>query len=230
LIAEDPVNPDNRRLLVLTYQHDGEYRERSDKRDALGFFRKAAALGEELLAADPVNALTRKDLAYSDKAMADFLADFGENSQALLHFSNALESYEKVVADAPSDLNSRFMLVTCRAGVARLQARLGDVERALDDCSKAESDLQEITGEKPGHLGRIQAVEYLARAHVALADIPQASASRRREHTSIACDLFRQSLRIMDEARVAKGSLGKDESWAAEITGELAKCDAALGQ
>ena len=40
------------------------YRKRSDKRGALEYFRKAAALGEELLAADPANALTRKDLAY----------------------------------------------------------------------------------------------------------------------------------------------------------------------
>src|SRR3712207_8825522 len=37
---------------VVTYQLRGDYREESDKRGALDDFRKAAALDEELLAAD----------------------------------------------------------------------------------------------------------------------------------------------------------------------------------
>ena len=38
-------------------------RQKIDKRGALDYFRRAAALGEELLAADPANVNARKDLA-----------------------------------------------------------------------------------------------------------------------------------------------------------------------
>ena len=95
LIADDPINADYRRALVLNYQNGGDYRRQSDKRGALEYFRRAVALDEELLAADPANALTRKDLGYLHKRIADFLADLEDNSQALLHFRKALEIFER---------------------------------------------------------------------------------------------------------------------------------------
>ncbi len=229
LLAEDPINADYRRRLVVTYQHGGDYRKASDKRGALEYFRKAAELDEELLVADPGNALTGKDLAYAHKKIADFLVELEDNSQALLHFSKALESYKKVVADAPADLTSQFLVATCRGGVARIQARLGEVDSALEECRKALALLQEITGGKTGHLGRGQAYEYLGYAYVALAESPKASASESRQRMSIARDMFQQTLNILDDLR-SRGALGGNEDWAREITGEIAKCDTALGK
>ena len=55
---------------MLNYQNGGDYRKKNDKRGALEYFRRALALDEELLKADPANALTRKDLAYTHKRMA----------------------------------------------------------------------------------------------------------------------------------------------------------------
>jgi len=131
LLAENPLNADYHRYLVVNYQHAGDFRQQSDKRAALEYFQKAAALDEELLVADPGNALTRKDLAYTHKRIADFLVELEDNSQALLHFSKALEDYEKVVSDAPADLISQFLVATCHGGVARMQARLGEVDSSL---------------------------------------------------------------------------------------------------
>jgi serine/threonine protein kinase len=230
LIVEDPINADYRRALVLTYQHGGDYRKGSDKRGALEYFRTVAALDEELLAADPANALTRKDLAYAHKKIADFLVDLEDNSQALLHFSKALESYEKVVVDAPADLISRFLVATCHGGVARMQARLGEVNPAFEECGKAIALLKEITGDEKGHEGRAQACEYLGYAYVALATSAKASASESRQHMSAARDMFRQTLNILDDLRRSQGDLGVNEDWAKEIAGEIAKCDAALGK
>jgi tetratricopeptide (TPR) repeat protein len=230
LLAADPTNADYRRSLVVNYQHVGDHRKQSDKRGALEHFRKAAALDEELLVADPGNALTNKDLAYTHKKIADLLVDLQDNSQALLHFSKALKSYEKVVADAPADLISRFLVATCHGGVARMQARLGEIDPALEECRKAIALLHEITGDKPGHLGRAQGYEYLGYAYVALAAAPKALASESKQRTSAARDMFRQTLKIMDDLRSSRGTLGSNEQWAKEIAGEIAKCDAALAK
>src|SRR6202011_3691992 len=135
---------DYRRYLVVNYQHGGDFRRGSDKPGALKYFQKAAELDEELLVADPGNALTRRDLAYTHKRIADFLVELEDNSQALLHFSKAMESYEKMVKDAPADLISQFLIATCHAGMARMQARLGEIDPALEECTRATALLREI--------------------------------------------------------------------------------------
>ncbi len=59
-----------------------------------------------------------------------------EHARALPHFSKALECYEKAVTDTPGDLTSRFMIVTSHTGVARIQARLGEIDPALEEIAK----------------------------------------------------------------------------------------------
>jgi serine/threonine protein kinase/tetratricopeptide (TPR) repeat protein len=229
LLADDPINADYRQSLTLNYQNAGDMHKETDKRGALEYFRRALALGEESLAADPANALTRRDLAYAHKRIADFLADLEDNSQSLLHYRKALQYYQKLVTEAPGAFVSRFLLATCYAGVARMEARLGEVESALEECRKATALLQEITGDPSGHLGRAQALRYLGYAYVALAASPQASISESRQRTRTARDMFRQAQNIMDEAR-RESPLGVDEKWATEIAGEIAKCDTTLGK
>lgn len=233
LIAEDPLNADYRRELVLNYQKGGDIRKNSDKPGALEYFRKAVALDEELLAADPANALTTNDLGYTHKRIADFLANQHDDTQALLHFSKALEIFEKLATDAPTDLGARFRVATCHAGVAGMQARLGQVDVALQECRKATSLLGEIV-EDPTNVQqrarRAEAFEYLGYAYLALAASPKASPSETRQHTSTARDMFRQSLAVLDDMRNQGRLDASGESWAKGIAGELAKCDTTLGK
>jgi serine/threonine protein kinase len=233
LIAEDPINADYRRALVLNYQHGGDYRKKSDKRGALEYFRRAAALDEELVAVDPANALTRIDLGYAHKRIADFLANQQEYSEALLHFSKALEIFEKLVSDAPADLSARLRGATCRAGVAGMRARLGEVDPALEECRKTIALLREINEDATNphqRFKRAEVYEYLGYAYLALSASPRASASEARERMSAARDMFRQTQNILDDLR-SRGTLAaNDEEWAKTIAGEIAKCDTALGR
>lgn len=230
LLAEDPLNDRYRRGLVVSYQHDGDFRRTIDKRGSLEAFRRAVALNEEIVAADPANASNRKHLAYTHKRLADSLMELEDYPQALPHFRKASEGYERVATDAPADLISRFLVVTCRAGLARMQARVGEIEPALEGCSQAVQTLQKITGDKTPHLGRAQALEYLGHAYVALAKAPNTSASDARQRTSTARDIFLQALSILEEMRRQQGGLGGNEKWAAEIAGEIAKCEATLSR
>jgi tetratricopeptide (TPR) repeat protein len=231
LIAEDPLNADYRRALVLDYQRGGDYRRYTDKAVALELFRKAAALDEEMLVADPANALTRKDLGFTHKRIADFVANQEDWSQALLYFNKALETYQKVVTDAPADLVSHLLVATCRAGIAAMHARLGEIDRALQECAQATALLEQIR-EDPTHArqryNRAQAYEYLGYAYVAMAESPKASVEESRQRRSAARDSFRQALNVLDDLR-SRGKTGvPEEGWAKLIAGQIAKCDTAL--
>jgi tetratricopeptide (TPR) repeat protein len=233
LVAEDPMNSDYRRALVLNYRKSADYRANSDPRGALEDFRRAVALQEELLAADPANALTRRDLAYTHKRIADFLANLEDNSQALTHFNQAVETYEKLTSDAPGDLPSRLRTATCRAGAAGMRARLGELDLALQECRKAIALLREIS-EDPANSHhqslRGEAYQYLGYAYRALATSPKASASESAQHTTAAREMFQQTINILDELR-RRGFLdAANEGWAREMAGEIAKCDAALAR
>ena len=144
-------------------------RQKINPRGALEYVRRAVELGEKLVAADPANATARQDLAYNHKRVADFLVELNEHSEALRHFRQANEGYQRVIKDAPADLSSRFYAATCRAGVARMQACLGEIEPASEECDKVIAFLRETSGDQPGHLGKAQAHEYLGYAYVALA-------------------------------------------------------------
>ena len=228
LVAEDPLNADYRRSLLVHYQTSGDYRRDGDKAAALEYFRRAATIAEGLRTADPANARTHRDVAYTHKRIADFLVESEDYSQALPHFHQALEGYKKVVTDAPTDLVSRFLVATCHGGVARMQARLGQVDAALAECGKANAVLGNITAKPSGHLGHAQALEYLGFAYFAIATAPGASAGEATERMSTAREMFRRTEDILNELRRQRGDLGTNENWAREIAAEIAKCDTAL--
>ncbi len=229
LLAEDPLNADYRRMLARTYQNGGTYRQESDKGAALDHYGKAATLDEELLVTDPGNALTRKDLALTHKKIADLLLETDDNSQTLLHYNKAATGFEEVVAGSPADLVSQFLVATCHAGAARMQARLGQIDVALEECRKANSILQKIPPPRPGYLGKAQASEYLGYAYEELAHSAKLSTSESRRHMSTARDMFRQTMDIIEEARSQSALAAHDNgNWATEIAAELAKCDKAL--
>ena len=231
LIADDPINADYRRGLVLNYQQGGDYRRQRDPRGALEYFRRTVALDEELLAADPANALTRKDLGYQHKRIADFLANLEDWSQALLHFTKALEIFEKLGSDAPADLTTRFRGATCRAGVAGMHARLGDVDSALQECRNAMALLGAITEDATNvqhRFNRTEAYEYLGYAYSALAASPKASPSEIKQYMNAAREMFQQAVDVLDDLR-RRGTLdAASDEWAKLIAGEIAKCEAAL--
>ena len=233
LVADDPINADYRRGLVLNYQSGGNYRRMIDPHGALEYFRRAVALDEELLAADPANALTRKDLAYQHKRMADFLGNLHDDPQSLLHYRKALDTYQQVIKDSPTDLISQFLVATCRAGAAQGEARLGEMDRALEECRKAIALLGEITEDATNarqRYNRAQGYESLGFAYLALAASPKASASERRHYMSSARDMYQQSLNVLDDLRSRGIWDAATEDWAKNIAGQIAECDTALGK
>src|SRR5436190_9382469 len=105
------------------------------------------AVNEQLVAVDPANAQAWSDLARLSEAVADLLAETGNNSEALGDYLKSVQMYQKASAKAPEDLHQRFLLAISEAGVGRMQARLGQKAAALENCRKTISLLGEVTEE-----------------------------------------------------------------------------------
>lgn len=230
LVTEDPLNVDYRRGLVLSYKLPGDLLIRSDTRGALEYYRKATESAEQVVAADPADVARRRDLAGSHKRMAEVLARLKDNAEALSHFGKALDIYDKLATTAPADLTFPLMAAICRAGVAGMHARLGEVDHALGESAKTVALLAGITDDGTAATQRAQkaqAYEYLGYAYNALATSPKASPTEARQHTTTARDMFRQALDILDDLR-SRHALEGVEDWAKEVAGEIAKCGAGL--
>jgi tetratricopeptide (TPR) repeat protein len=153
------------------------------------------------------------------------------NSEALSHFRKAREIYEKVASDAPEDLTSRFRVITYGAGVAGMQARLGQIEPALQECRLAVVLLREIREDATNTMQRFhraEAYEYLAYAFNALAASSKASTGESRQYRNTAREMFQEALNVLEDVR-SRGALDPASAeWATTIAAEIAKCDAAL--
>jgi serine/threonine protein kinase len=221
LIEENPVNTDYRRVLMIGYYKGGQYRDPTDKRGALENFGRALKLAEESAAADPANALTRQDLAETQRRVADLSASLDDNAQALSHFRNAAENYERL----PSDTNARLNSAICRAGAARIQARLGQIAPALNECPKVFALFREIS--TPSR-DLAEAYEYLGHVHQTLAASPKISASEKREQMSTARDMFQQALNVLNAWRKQHMFSPDEESYVRNLTDEMTKCETVL--
>lgn len=233
LVKENPLNADYRRTLVRNYQQAGDFRRQTDRTHILDYFRKAAALNEELVNADPANAATRGDLGYTYKRIADYSANEKKNTDALAYFGKAVAVYEKLAADSPADVDSRFDAAACRAGVAAMEARLGRIDAAVQECNKTRTLVEGITDETAGtryRSKRAEVYENLGYAYQFLAESTQANRNESKQHTTSARDMFRQALKILEDAR-SRGLLDANGAlWAKGVADEIAKCDVVLGK
>ena len=233
LFAENPTNADYRRLLAISYQNDGKYRALlHDVSGALQSFRSKLLLDEQSLADDPVNAQTREDLGYSYERTADLLIESGDYLQALSHYSKALALYEKVSTVAPHIWRLRYRAIFARAGIANVQAKLGQRRTALAGCSKVLALLNEIPENPASRLqsgARALIDIHLAWAYAALAGTKDVPTTEQQEHWHSARYMYARSLEIWQDMQKHGILTGEYTAKPEEVTREIAKCDAALG-
>jgi tetratricopeptide (TPR) repeat protein len=234
LVQEEPTNAYYRRMVALGYGDDGGYQERlGDKCGAVESFRKSIAIYEEMMAADPANAQLWGDVGDPYRRIGDVLADQGDTLQALDYYRKSLQVYENGSQKAPQDLTLRLCLAICRAGIARLQARLGHNAPALDECQKSIA-LLAGTSEEPANATdrglKAQAYRYAGEAYAAMAqskDLPQSEAAK---DWTAARDALQQSLTIYRDMQ-SRGVLSpQDAIQLNEVSGEIAQWYAALGK
>jgi tetratricopeptide (TPR) repeat protein len=231
LAAEAPTNADFRRMLAISYQNDGDFRDlSSDPRGGLASFRRKLVIDEELLAADPANAQAHGDLAYSSQRLGDILTTLGNHAEALEHYRRSAEEFDRTPRE---DLGGRLRLVLSHAGIARMEARLGNRSAALASADRAVMIVSE-TADDPADAAqrgtRAQAYGYLAEAHAALAVSRHTPPGEVRRHWSAARDLFQRSGDIWQDMRRRRILTAIDARKPEAVAREVARCDAMLAR
>ena len=234
LVAEYPTNVSYRRMLAIGYLDNGDYRdELGDQEGALESSRKGMAIAEEMLAADAANTEACAEFAYSSQRVGDLLAARGDISQALVHYRKALQICDKKWGTAPEDLRAHLALAISRAGVAKMQARLGEKKAALNECDQVASLLGEVAEESTNtwHRGmKAQAYQYLGDTYVTLAKSRETPAAEATQDWLAARDMLKRRLNILEQMRSQGVITTQGARELDEVTAAIAQCDAALRQ
>jgi non-specific serine/threonine protein kinase/serine/threonine-protein kinase len=231
LADENPGNATIRRMLAISYQNDGDFRdEAGDAAGAVASFRRKLAIDEELLAADPANVQAHTDLAYSLRRLGDMLAAGGAHAEALLDYRRSAEQWQYVRAQS-GDAGIDFDLAVTGAGIARVQAGLGNANAAVDAAHRAES-LIEKAPDDPANLlrrwTRARTYEYTAEAYVTLASRHGAPRAEARAHWTAACRILQRSLDLWLDMQRRGMLTGSDLGNPDDVTRRLERCKARL--
>jgi tetratricopeptide (TPR) repeat protein len=96
---------------------------------SLESYRKALALREAVVAADPANVSARSYVARAHSSIGDILAETGDSAGAVESYRKALSIREAMAAGDPGSVDLRIVLADSYADLALLHSRLAKGER-----------------------------------------------------------------------------------------------------
>lgn len=135
--------------LVYTRMGDAQLMD-GDGRSALQNYRLAMDLAEQLVAADPQNALARQDLGTGYAMLGKAAAESGNLKDGLFYMNKAVGIIEVEVAHDPKQSDSRRILGLLYVWRGQLLGQSGNIDAALTDYKKTVELLRTITTADPG--------------------------------------------------------------------------------
>jgi tetratricopeptide (TPR) repeat protein len=198
---------------------------------ALESHRKALAISEAMLAADPNNEANKSDVAFTEQRL-------GEADAANHDLKSALENYRKALAIREATLTADSSNARARDDVSSIYADIGNVLSALSDHAgavaafvKAVPLAEEVSAQSPTNM-RLRArlaLRYLE-AGKSCEQNARPGAADAQTHYRQAKDYLGKSLSIWQDLR-SRGTLSPtDSNKPEEVIKEIAKCDAALAK
>lgn len=138
LSKEASDDPTLQRELATAYQRVGDLQGNpnsanlGDTTGALANYKKALAIRDELLKANPKNPDARKDLASSYEATGDLLVTTGNTTAALENYQRSRMLLEDLYKELPDDKPTKTLLVKSYQNVIGLLSAAGDSTRAIE--------------------------------------------------------------------------------------------------
>lgn len=199
----DAANQNNPEYLIQTKKFQA----------ALDIFRERLAISEQLVATDPGNVPAQTDLAYSSSRIGDVLAETGNLSEALPYYQRAVDIYTSNASTGQEDAAVSLKLSQVLGKLAQTHAKLGYLEKARAEASKAADLLQAIPNDannlEQRNLRALANIE-VADAYVLLARDARSPQRSLKEYWRTARDLYQRSLDILKDLR-DRGFLGPDQ-------------------
>jgi serine/threonine protein kinase len=157
LVAADPHNEELRTDLAQSYQVLGDVLGHGglpnlgDPVGALDSYRKALALEESVLSADPNNKTARNAVALLQIRIGQLRSDQDDLQDALKYYRNSLDIFEELSAADPNNAQNRRMLSIAYRKVGDVQYYLGQNKLALKNYLKATSIDESLVAADPAN-------------------------------------------------------------------------------
>lgn len=229
----NPANNYLQRELAVDYSNIcNVLRNMGNYAESLENGRQALDIFEKMAATDPKDANMDKDLAIMHQNIGLSLIKVNDLASASEHYRTSIRIMEELAAKNPADTDLQLRKEYGYYRLSDLQLLSGDVAHAIENAQHARSGLEPIVAAnaKNATAAKYLAVVYtqLGKCHTLLATASSTASNQRVNHWREARDLYQKSLDLYQDMK-SKGTLsGADASKPDEITGEIAKCDAAL--
>jgi serine/threonine protein kinase len=213
----------------------GNFREMGDLDTSIALERKAHDILTPLSISDPRSARLRQFLLENEFFTGFYMAQKGLQTQALVHFRQALEGYLKLSKADAHDVLARRYLGKCYVGIAAALAATGKPAEGIENAHKALRIFDALSAADHGDnlfkpVDLAYARSTLADAYLLLASTAGLNASAKVEDLQQARNWYQQSLETW-KAIERRASLGRfDAQQAAEIARRIAMCDTALAK
>jgi serine/threonine protein kinase/tetratricopeptide (TPR) repeat protein len=199
--------------------------------EALVLYRKSQEISDTLLRAEPLNTKLHRDQAVSFFNIARVSAKLGDTKTALDSSRQSLSIFTEMLSADPQNEDFRQMVAAVQAFVCQMMIKTGSAAEAIKLLNQSLQTLEKLFAASPTdetvHFRIAVVQQELGNGHAALASADKTSAQR-LAHWREARSWFQKSQEIYQVFRAAGKTTGEDGARLDVVTGEIAKCDAAI--
>jgi len=235
LLAGDPRNVRYWRQMWVGYSHVASVLSAlGDLKGALENYRKALTYIEGLAAADPGDKGHQHCVSLTHLNLGQVLLEMGKTDSSFESYRKALTITQRLMVDDPYKVETRIDLVNIYTSLGNLLMRTGEINKASNYLRQGQELFESTSKSDPKNIplrrGLADADAKLAELQTKLASRIKYSNAERTARWREARKWYQESLYIWQEMRDKATLSHIDMNKFAEVSRELAKCDAALGR
>ena len=234
-VAEErPQDKNLQRVRGLSYSRDAELQDDGveGRQRALVLYKKALAVKQTLLDADPNNADYRRLVAYDEFAIGSVLMRIGDLRDAMAWDRKALTSFEQLAAVDPVSAIFRQDAAEVRRDLGQMLVNIGENRAAIAEFQASLAAASKIEGatDPATTAGAVVMADrfWLGQAHAHAAAAVQSSSPARLEHCRAAVDWFEKALPSLQIQRSRSGTDPTAAEQIQEIRAALKRCQPVL--
>lgn len=233
--AQTPENPRLLQGLSASYARIGQIRLEQGRHDeALDSYHTCLVLAEEFVQVMPEHVYGRRGVGIAHQWIGIILAERGEHELAIASFREALASMEGLLHDDPENGLVQVDLAETCVALGEAQAAVGQYEAARSSFRRAVETVDAALADTPQRADMLQskgeAYRQMARLDIARAESEDCPLAERIQHCQTARAALQRSLDAFTELRERGALAPTDVGVPSEITAEIERCEAALGE
>src|SRR5262249_12674703 len=224
-----------RRSIAIGCKKLGAALEKSgDLPHAIELYRRALAIDQERVKAEPNDARARLDLSYSFGSLGFALFECGDLPQALDNYTQALALREALSKADPSNADARFAVASAIGKIAGIHRKANNWASALDAYHQSTAIFESLAAADPKDTNlQVNLASYsqgFGEFYLEWASIDQASPTVRQNRLQEARQWLQRSRAIWLALKQRTPADVRNQRELERNTAKLAECEAALAR